>query len=175
MHSLAGSTGYSKNPLLGDSGAFNVSRRTECVYNQLRVGCATFAHGFRRWGAGETAICPGCGGNSSCRHFLLECSVLGHQRERMVKHAKEEAAERHRVAADRAEALGRKPPKPPAWKGVEMCAVSKFPFAVLQYISGCRTWLDWALGVGQAIVPEGNVREARNIRVRPMRNGWERV
>jgi ribonuclease HI len=173
LHSLAGSTGLSRNPLLGDSGAFNVTRRTECVYNQLRVGCATFAHGFRRWSAGKKPVCPGCGGESSCKHFLLCCPVLAPQRERMTKHAKEEAEEKHGVAVERAVSLGRKPPKPPVWRGLEMCAVSKFPFSVLQYISECRVWLDAALGATVVLDPDEKVDWT--VRARAMRRGWERV
>ena len=86
----------------------------------------------------------------------------------MVANAKEEAAEKHRVAADRAEALGRQPPRPPVWKRLGICAVSKFPFAVLQYITECRTWLDGAMGVIQ-----GHTQPC--VQARPLRSGWDRV
>jgi hypothetical protein len=180
LQSLASTTGYSRNPLLGDSGAFRVSRRTECVYNQLRVGCATFAHGFRIWGAAQRPVCPNCGGKSSCAHYLLQCPVFSRQREKMVINAKEEAAERHRVAVDRAEASGRRFPKPPRWSGLELSVVSKFPFAALQYIAETRTWLDDALGGEQGSSITSNTSSLPNassgeVRVRAMRSGWERV
>jgi hypothetical protein len=91
----------------------------------------------------------------------------------MTKHAKEEAEEKHGVAVERAVSLGRKPPKPPVWRGLEMCAVSKFPFSVLQYISECRVWLDAALGATVVLDPDEKVDWT--VRARAMRRGWERV
>jgi ribonuclease HI len=166
---LAKSTGRGRNPILGDSGAFRVNRRTECIYNQLRLGCSTFLHGFRRWQSDGPVICSGCGGVSNCRHFFLECPAFVDQRAKLTRNVKDEADEQHEKAVDRALALGKRPPKAPRWNGLEMSAVGKQPFATMQYISECQVWADRFPG---AVPKDPCAPAAFDVRVRPLRSGW---
>ena len=139
---LVAATDLTRNPLLEDAGAFEVSRRDECAYNQLRLGCASFAHGFRGWNRDAPVHCTRCGGNDSATHYLLTCPALAEQRKSLVEGARAELQEKNSRDADRAEALAKEPPMPRHWRGPGHSVIGKYPASTLWFVANSQAWLD---------------------------------
>ena len=150
-----------RNPVLGESGAFNVGRRDECVYNQMRLGCSVFERGFLSWRhPGRPTVCKKCGGLGGYEHFLLTCPASAGARARLHSDAYAEKVDRDQELALRALKLGQPPPRIAPWRGLRLSTIGQQPFATLQFIRDTRAWVDTVAAPGDddGVLPCGPVK-----------------
>ena len=146
-----------RNPLLEDSGAFVVTRRDECIYNQLRLGCPVFKRGFNCWASSREIECPDCGASDGCSHYLRHCPALREERFLYAENARKELGEQNQERLSRAQVLGKAPPRVRPWRGLSQAAIGSLPFATLQFVADTRVWLDRLVeGAGGACWPSVN-------------------